>query len=160
MKVCTHGIDRNRGPELEFVPNIHHGVRSELIHRDAVTKRSDERTRQIGVIAMNHKRPPGEIQVGSPGRGRKDAKRRGAEIRLVFELAGPNRPTDRDEVLQEPVDQTVGLEVERRNEALVGVIHGNHPRAGRDHRVMRGRVRQVRLIGSLHDVDRAGIRRG
>ena len=45
MKICIHGIDRHGRPELEFVANIHHGIRDELVHRNIVTKSGDERTR-------------------------------------------------------------------------------------------------------------------
>ena len=62
------GIDRNVRLKLKFMPDVHHGVRSELVHRDVVAKRGDVRSRQVGEIAVNDERAAGEIQIGSPRR--------------------------------------------------------------------------------------------
>ena len=100
------------------------GARREIVQdRDAAAERRDVRQRELDEIFVNDERAARKTDRAGGGRGRCDALRGAGEISSILGLASFDRPFDWNADLKQSIHQAVGLNVERGNHALQGVVH-------------------------------------
>jgi len=116
------------------------GVLRELIDGDLVTKSGNPGSGELRVIAVDDEGATRKIVGCGCGRCGRDALCRRREIDPILGFAGANGPHEWYTVLQEVIYQTVGFQIERGNQRLVGIVHRDYQRPVRDRSEICSRV--------------------